>query len=124
MREPETAIIIIGELTEAGIAIAIDGVGTGYSSVDYLKRLPAEWLKIDMAFIHDLPGDDEDSAIVRSTIVMAHALGMKVIAEGVEREAQLEFLRNEGCDAAQGYLFSKPLSAARASAYIKSCLKL
>jgi diguanylate cyclase (GGDEF)-like protein len=123
MREPEIAITIMRELAEAGISIAIDDFGTGYSSLAYLKRLPAEWLKIDMAFIRNLPDDEEDSVIVRSTIAMAHALGMKVIAEGVEKEAQLEFLRNEGCDAVQGYLFSKPLPAARASAYIRNYLK-
>jgi len=123
MREPETAILIMRELVDAGISIAIDDFGTGYSSLAYLKRLPAEWLKIDIAFIRDLPGDDEDAAIVRSTIAMAHALGMKTIAEGVETEAQLEFLKGEGCDAVQGYWFSKPLSADEATTHIRRHIK-
>ncbi len=123
MRDPETAIGIMQELVDAGIAIAIDDFGTGYSSLAYLKRLPAEWLKIDIAFIRNLPDDAEDAAIVRAIIVMAHALGIQIIAEGVETKAQLEFLRSEGCDAAQGYLFSKPLPADEASAHIKRYLK-
>jgi predicted signal transduction protein with EAL and GGDEF domain len=109
--------------TDAGISIAIDDFGTGYSSLAYLKRLPAEWLKIDMAFIRGLPDDADDAAIVRSTIAMAHALGMRVLAEGLETESQLEFLRGEGCDAAQGYLLSKPLPADKASENIRRNLK-
>jgi len=124
MREPETAIGIMRELTDAGVSIAIDDFGTGYSSLAYLKRLPAEWLKIDITFIRNLPDDEEDAAIVRSTIAMAHALGMKTIAEGVETKEQLEFLRGEGCDAVQGYLFSKPLPADEVSAHIKDYLNL
>jgi len=123
MTDPETAIGIMYELVDSGISIAIDDFGTGYSSLAYLKRLPAEWLKIDITFIRDLPDDTEDAAIVRSTIVMAHALGMQTIAEGVETEAQLEFLRGEGCDAVQGYLLSKPLPADEASAQIRRNLK-
>jgi len=119
MREPETAIVIMRKLVDAGMSIAIDDFGTGYSSLAYLKRLPAEWLKIDIAFIRDLPDDEENAAIVRSITAMAHALGMKVIAEGVETEAQLEFLRGEDCDAAQGFLFSKPLPADEATSFIK-----
>ncbi len=119
MLEPVTAIAIMRKLVESGISIAIDDFGTGYSSLAYLKRLPAEWLKIDMAFIRGLPDDEEDVTIVRSIIAMGHAMGMKIIAEGVETEAQLEFLRGEGCDAVQGYLFSKPLPAGEATSYIK-----
>lgn len=118
MREPEIAIGIMRELADAGVSLAIDDFGTGYSSLAYLKRLPAKWLKIDIAFIRDLPDDEEDAAIVRSIIAMAHALGMSTIAEGVETMAQLEFLRGEGCDAVQGYLFSKPLPADKATVHI------
>ncbi len=118
MRNPELAISIMRQLVEAGISIAIDDFGTGYSSLAYLKRLPAEWLKIDLTFIRGLPDDTEDAAIVRSTIAMAHALGMRTIAEGVETKAQLQFLKNEGCDAVQGYLFSKPMPANVATEYI------
>jgi len=123
MSDPDTAIAIMCELAEAGISIAIDDFGTGYSSLAYLKRLPAEWLKIDIAFIRGLPDDEEDAAIVRSTIAMAHALGMKTLAEGVETVSQLDFLRGEGCDAVQGYLFSKPMPAGEATSFIKNHLK-
>ncbi len=111
MDDPDMACDIMQELVNGGISIAIDDFGTGYSSLSYLKRLPADWLKIDMTFIRDVPQDKDNVAIVRSTITMAHDLNMKVIAEGVETETQLEFLRREGCDAIQGYLFSPPLSA-------------
>jgi len=123
MREPETAIEIMRKLTDAGISIAIDDFGTGYSSLVYLKRLSADWLKIDIAFIRGLPYDEDDAAIVRSTIAMAHELGIRTIAEGVESKAQLEFLRGEGCDAAQGFLFSKPLTVEDMGAYLRKMRK-
>jgi len=123
MRDTETGIAIMRELVDAGISIAIDDFGTGYSSLAYLKRLPAEWLKIDTAFINALPDAAEDAAIVCSIIAMAHALDMKVIAEGVETRAQLAFLCREGCDAVQGYYFSKPLPKAKATKYLKRHLK-
>jgi len=123
MTDPEKAIPIIQELVDAGVSIAIDDFGTGYSSLIYLKRLPAESLKIDIAFVRGLPDDAENVAIVRSTIAMAHGLGMQTIAEGVETEAQLEFLRNENCDALQGYLFSRPLPTDEATKHIRRNLK-
>ncbi|MDQ7000403.1 MAG: EAL domain-containing protein [Mariprofundus sp.] len=124
MDDPELACDIMQELVNGGISIAIDDFGTGYSSLAYLKRFPADWLKIDMAFIRDLPDDKDNVAIVRSTIKMAHDLNMKVIAEGVETETQLEFLRQEGCDAIQGYLFSPPLSADETSLHLERCCRL
>jgi len=123
MRDTETGIAIMRELVDAGISIAIDDFGTGYSSLAYLKRLPAEWLKIDTTFISGLPNAAEDAAIVCSIIAMAHALDMKVIAEGVETQAQLAFLCREGCDAVQGYYFSKPLPKTEATEYLKRHLK-
>ena len=111
MREPEVAIAVMSALADAGISIAIDDFGAGYSSLSYLKRLPAEWLKIDSTFIRGLPADADNAAIVRSTIAMAHALGKKIIAEGVETTAQLDFLRAAECDAAQGFLFGRPRPA-------------
>ncbi|MDQ7010187.1 MAG: EAL domain-containing protein [Mariprofundaceae bacterium] len=123
MRDTETGIAIMRELVDAGISIAIDDFGTGYSSLAYLKRLPAEWLKIDTAFISGLPHVGEDAAIVCSIIAMAHALDMKVIAEGVETQAQLAFLCHEGCDAVQGYYFSKPLPETEATEHLKRHLK-
>jgi diguanylate cyclase (GGDEF)-like protein/PAS domain S-box-containing protein len=118
MADAELAISIMRELVDAGITIAIDDFGTGYSSLAYLKRLPAEIVKIDQSFIRQLPDDEEDAAIVRSSIAMVHALGKKVIAEGVETKAQLAFLRGEGCDMIQGYLFSEPLPEDEASEFL------
>jgi EAL domain-containing protein (putative c-di-GMP-specific phosphodiesterase class I) len=92
-----------------GISFAIDDFGTGYSSLQYLKQLPLDSLKIDRAFIKDLPGNESDAAIATATIAMAHSLGLKVVAEGVETVEQLNFLKKYDCEFIQGYLFSKPV---------------
>jgi len=122
MSQPDTAVSIMQKLINNGLKIAIDDFGTGYSSLAYLKRLPADNLKIDIAFIRHLPDSDEDTVIVRTIIAMAHALGLQVIAEGVETSAQLDFLRREGCDSIQGYLLAKPMSASDATAFLKENL--
>jgi EAL domain-containing protein (putative c-di-GMP-specific phosphodiesterase class I) len=93
------------------VRIAIDDFGTGYSSLSYLKRFPIDSLKIDRSFVAELPGNQEDASIAQAVITMAHALRLKVIAEGVENEAQWSFLAANGCDEMQGYYFSRPLPA-------------
>jgi EAL domain-containing protein (putative c-di-GMP-specific phosphodiesterase class I) len=94
---------------DAGIQIAIDDFGTGYSTLAYLKQFPIDYLKIDQSFVHDLETDPNDMALSKAIIVMAHELGLKVIAEGVETEGQRNLLRAAGCDYVQGHLYSKPL---------------
>jgi EAL domain-containing protein (putative c-di-GMP-specific phosphodiesterase class I) len=109
MHDPERTTTLLNELKTMGVSISIDDFGTGYSSLGYLKRFPIDSVKIDRSFIKDLPRDGKDAAITRAIIVMAHGLGLKVIAEGVETEEQAGFLRAEGCDEVQGYYFGKPV---------------
>ena len=109
MEDPERALDVLYRLRELGLRVSIDDFGTGYSSLAYLKSLPVDELKIDKAFVMHLHEDERDAKIVRSTIDLAHGLGLKVVAEGVEAEAHVEALAAFGCDVGQGYLFSKPL---------------
>ncbi len=110
---------ILTELRDLGARIAIDDFGTGLSSLAYLKRLPLDKIKIDRSFVSDLPSDRSDSAIIAAAASMARVLGLRVVAEGVETEAQLQAVCALGCDLAQGYLFSKPLDAALFAAWAR-----
>jgi diguanylate cyclase (GGDEF)-like protein/PAS domain S-box-containing protein len=119
MQNAELAIRTLGELKRMGVMIAIDDFGTGYSSLSYLKRLPIDALKIDQSFVRDITNDPDDAAIVSAAIVMAHSLKLMVTAEGVETEAQRNFLARQQCDYIQGYLFSKPVPAAAIEAMLR-----
>jgi diguanylate cyclase (GGDEF)-like protein/PAS domain S-box-containing protein len=111
MDNPHVAIAVMNELHARGVHLAIDDFGTGYSSLSYLKKFRVSKLKIDQSFVRDLTDDVEDRAIVDAVIRMAGALGLQTLAEGVETEGQLAFLRRQGCQAVQGYLFSRPVPA-------------
>lgn len=111
MNDPAEVIRSLHQLSEHGMKLAIDDFGTGYSSLAYLKKFPVDTLKIDKAFITDVSSDNDDVAIVEAVLGLGKHFNMKVVAEGIEDEAQLEFLKSQGCDIAQGYFISKPLSA-------------
>ncbi|MGE8361119.1 putative bifunctional diguanylate cyclase/phosphodiesterase [Pseudomonas sp.] len=118
MLDPEAALRVLHGLRDCGISLSVDDFGTGYSSLAQLKRMPVQELKIDQSFIRELDDLSEDSVIVRSTIEMSHSLGLKVVAEGVELDSSLRLLRHWRCDTAQGYLISRPLSAAAFEAWV------
>ncbi|MBK1645922.1 diguanylate cyclase [Thiocapsa imhoffii] len=112
MDRPELAIVKLQSLRDLGVSLAIDDFGTGYSSLAYLKRLPIMVLKLDREFVRDIEFDDNDAAISVATIALAHILGLRVVAEGIETEGQSRFLREHGCDLLQGYFIGKPASEA------------
>ncbi|MEN9239933.1 MAG: EAL domain-containing protein, partial [Thermostichales cyanobacterium SZTDM-1c_bins_54] len=111
MQHGDLTTALLKALQGLGLTIAIDDFGTGYSSISYLKRFPIQVLKIDKSFIQDLPADSNDQAIVSAVIAVAHTLGLQVVAEGVETQAQADLLHSLGCDAIQGYYLSHPLPA-------------
>ena len=118
-QNPERAIETMNTLHEQGIRLAIDDFGTGYSSLSYLKRFRVTKLKIDQSFIRDISIDSDDRAIVSTIITLAKSLGLKTIAEGVETKEQRDFLKEQGCDEAQGYYFSKPLCVEDFEAFMR-----
>ena len=109
MADPVASSLILGELAAMGIGIALDDFGTGYSSLGYLQRFPLTCLKVDRSFITGLPSDERSAAITRAVVLLAKALRMSVVAEGVETEPQIDFLREVGCDELQGYLLARPM---------------
>jgi EAL domain-containing protein (putative c-di-GMP-specific phosphodiesterase class I) len=111
MTDPEAAIALLWGLRRIGVRLSIDDFGTGYSSLAYLKRLPVDEVKLDKSFVLNMTSDADDAAIVRSTIELAHNLGLQLVAEGVEDQETLELLATLGCDLVQGYHLARPMPA-------------
>ena len=119
MENTSHTIASLHTLQQLGVKVSIDDFGTGYSSLAYLRRFPIDKLKIDIAFIREVTTNPQDAAIARTIIELAHSLNLQVIAEGVETPEQLDFLKKNGCDQVQGYLFSKPLPVLELEAYLR-----
>jgi EAL domain-containing protein (putative c-di-GMP-specific phosphodiesterase class I) len=109
----------LDELHAMGVTVALDDFGTGYASLTHLKRFPVDVLKVDKSFVRDMLADPGDAAIVRAVVGLGQSLGMRVVAEGVESEEQLAWLRRQGCDYAQGFLFAPALPAEAAAAWLE-----
>jgi EAL domain-containing protein (putative c-di-GMP-specific phosphodiesterase class I)/CheY-like chemotaxis protein len=124
MKEPESAARTLRGLKELGVTISVDDFGTGYSSLAYLKRFPIDALKIDRAFIRDITTNPEDAAITLAIIGLAHSLKLKVVAEGVETDGQLNFISRHACDEMQGYYFSKPVAPGECEAMLRQGRRL
>ena len=119
MHNPQSSIEMLHKISEKGISIAMDDFGTGYSSLAYLTKLPLDKLKIDRSFIIEIAHDKSSTEIVKVIIALARTIGLKLVAEGVEKEIQREYLYNLGCPTIQGYLYSRPLAASEFESYIK-----
>jgi diguanylate cyclase (GGDEF)-like protein len=123
MKDVESTITKLNQLHKMGISLSIDDFGTGYSSLNYLKLFPIDNLKIDRSFVFNITSDSTDAAIAASVILLAHSMNLKVTAEGVETNEQLEMLRRQGCDYVQGFFFSKPIAAEKFAPFFASRLK-
>ena len=119
MEDTDASVATLQRLKSLGVSIAIDDFGTGYSSLHYLRRFSIDTLKIDRSFVRDIPHDSDDATITTAIIGLAHNLRLNVIAEGVETREQLDFLRANRCDEAQGFLFSVPLNTVQLTAYLQ-----
>jgi EAL domain-containing protein (putative c-di-GMP-specific phosphodiesterase class I) len=111
MRDAEAVTLELKELRKLGVSVSIDDFGTGYSSLAYVKKFPVDRIKIDQSFVRNMATDPNDAAIVRAIVNLGHSLGIDVIAEGVDSPEQVDMLRAEGCEEAQGYLFARPCPA-------------
>jgi EAL domain-containing protein (putative c-di-GMP-specific phosphodiesterase class I) len=118
--DPARAAAVLARLHEIGVGIAVDDFGTGYSSLAYLKRLPVDLLKIDRSFVANVANDDDDLVIVRSTVDLAHSLGLQAVAEGVETQSAMNILGSLGCDLVQGYHLCQPMPAAELRAWLRA----
>ncbi len=119
MQNPEVAISTLTKISAAGVKLAVDDFGTGYSSLNYLKQLPIDKLKIDRSFVKDIGVDQNGEAIVKAILALAHSLNLEVVAEGVEKRAQADFLRGHDCEVLQGYFFSKPITVDEVSELLR-----
>ena len=124
MKDPEAAARTLRGLKRSGVKLSVDDFGTGYSSLAYLKRFPLDELKIDRAFIRDVTTDPEDAAITLAIIGLARSLKLRVVAEGVETEGQLDFLSTHACDEMQGYYFMMPSAPAQLEAMLREGRRL
>jgi diguanylate cyclase (GGDEF)-like protein len=120
MGDIERNITLLQHIVDLGVSFSLDDFGTGYSSLSYLKKFPIDELKIDRSFLTNVPEINEDNSIVKAIIAMAHSLGLEVVAEGVEKAEQLEFLRQLNCDIIQGFIYSKPLNKKQFAEYLAS----
>ncbi len=124
MQDADKALAILNAMKDMGLKISIDDFGTGYSSISYLKHFPADVLKVDRAFVKDLPDDEQDATITNAIILLAKALNLGIVAEGVETKAQLQWLRDKECDQIQGYLFSPPVPAEKAVTMLGQVIRI
>ena len=122
MDDPKTTIVLLEKIHELGISISVDDFGTGYSSLNYLKRLPIDAIKIDMSFVQGIGKDHNDEEIIKAIITLANSLGLKTVAEGVETNEQVSFLKEYKCGFMQGYYFSRPLPSEDATQFLKDRL--
>jgi EAL domain-containing protein (putative c-di-GMP-specific phosphodiesterase class I) len=123
MDRPEQAIAALSSWRSLGVGISIDDYGTGQSSLGYLQKLPATELKIDKSFVQTIVTDSRNAIMVRSTVELAHQLGMKVVAEGIEDEACLQFLSEMGCDTGQGYHIARPMGSAALADFLSGDIR-
>jgi EAL domain-containing protein (putative c-di-GMP-specific phosphodiesterase class I) len=123
MVDPDRTLPPLRELHAAGVRIAIDDFGTGYSSLSRLRSMPVDVLKIDQSFVRDIPGDSDSCRMVKAIVQIAHTLGVTPLAEGIETEAQWQFLAREGCAKGQGYLFARPQGLAQLPAAIAAAAR-